>query len=105
MPEPGLAGHYRYSRVVWMRGTHPVLSFGGETEWLAASLPVLGVPVEEAGQIVSATTGCRPAEVPHGTFQMWVRVRADCVSKAEPNLSKPTAAHAGDSGPCIGQPR
>jgi hypothetical protein len=77
----GLRGTYEESCIVCMQGTDTGLAFVGWAEVAIAGLVALGVPVDEAGPMVSEFTGSPPGEVPIGTITIPVRVCEACADK------------------------
>ena len=57
---PGLDGTYTDSCVVCLQGCDTGLAFRGEAEWVLAGLHVLGIPDDEAEQMLTNVTGCEP---------------------------------------------
>ena len=103
--EPGLFGHYHGSCVVCLRGTDTALAFQGEAEWMIAGVSALGVPLKQAGVMVSHFFGCLPGRVPDGDdLTIVVQVCSSCVAKAKPGFPVPGLV-VGGRVPTIGQPR
>lgn len=82
LPPPGVDGTWRDSCVVCFRGTDTALGFEGPGEWIIAGLSILGVPVDQAGALVSMSTGCELGEVPPGRIRLVFRVCQACVDKS-----------------------
>ena len=76
---PVLDGTYRDSCVVCLQGCDTHLGFRGEAEWCIAGFHVLGMPGEEAVQLVEYVTGHAPGQGPDGIITTVARVCEACV--------------------------
>jgi hypothetical protein len=80
VPPPGLDGTWRDSCVVCLRGTDTGLAFTGEAEWVLAGLEVLGIPKNQAANMLEQVTGCDPGMVPAGDYTLGVRLCVKCAA-------------------------
>ena len=91
VPSPGLDGTYSGSCIVCLNGCDTGLAFVGEAEWGMAGLHALGVPQEQAQQIVveqlATLYGITEAGVvPVGDVTIGASVCKSCVSKSGTNF-------------------
>jgi hypothetical protein len=77
MSARGLRGDYRDSCTVCLQGTDSALALRGELEWIAAALIHLGIPFEEACELVRTMP-----EQPFGPDTFLFRVCQDCAEPA-----------------------
>ena len=83
IPKPGLSGDGRTSCVVCMGGTDTGMLLEGEAEWLAGAVSQLGIPIEQATTMVTASfadLGRDPTVPPPGRHEMLVRICARCAA-------------------------
>jgi hypothetical protein len=73
----GLQGDYRDSCFICLRGTDSALGFQGEPEWICAALIHLGIPEEEATELVFTLP--RPPSRPDSVA---LRVCRGCAERA-----------------------
>lgn len=98
--------HVKYqtgSCIACGQGTDTALGVEGPAEWHVAFLVVLGVPSEQAGAIVSGSTGNPPGSGPRFTYRASYRVCAGCVRDcgAAPPFPAPMLALDGAEIPVI----
>lgn len=82
LPRPGLNGTYTGTCVVCLGATDTGLAFVGEAEWAIGGLHHLGIPADQAEELVTNITGCEPGYVPVGDVTLPVRVCTDCANDA-----------------------
>jgi hypothetical protein len=106
LPAPGLQGDYRGTCMVCLRPTDTGLAFQGEAEWIIAGYHVLGIPEDQAHQMLAQMNpeGWGNGLVPCGIVTVAARVCTDCAAQATDNGGFPVAlALPGQPLPTIGQ--